>query len=100
MTRRMPALVAALGAVLVVVGVVVFVAANRPGAPRDFGWAAYRPLEPQVAYRSELTLDFDDRWSVLWTGGSVIGAALVVAGLLVLGVVGGWWLGRRSSARG
>lgn len=99
MRRWAPALLAALGAGLVVAGAVVFAVANRSGVPLDFGWAAYTPLESQVAYRSELTLDFDDRWTVLWTGRHLAGALLVVAGLLLLTAVGGWWVGRRTAPR-
>jgi hypothetical protein len=35
---------------------------------------------------------------VLWTGTHLLGAALVVLGLLVLTAVGGWLVGRRSDA--
>ena len=100
MRRRVPALLVVLGLGLVVAGVVVFGVANRPGAPADFGWTAYAPLAEQPAYRSSLTLSFDDDgWTVLWTGGHLVGALLTVAGLLVLTALGGWWLGRRTSAR-
>jgi hypothetical protein len=34
---------------------------------------------------------------VLWTAGHLIGAALAVAGLLMLVEIGGWALGRRSA---
>jgi heme/copper-type cytochrome/quinol oxidase subunit 1 len=99
MRRFVPAGAAVLGAVLVVAGVVVFAVANRSGAPLDFGWTAYAPLEPTVVYRSDLTLGFSDRWTVLWTGTHLLGATLVVLGLLVLAAVGGWVLGRRSGSR-
>jgi heme/copper-type cytochrome/quinol oxidase subunit 1 len=97
MRRRVPALLAVLGSGLVVAGVVVSVVVNRRGAPADVGWAAYTPLAEQPAYRSSLVVSFDDGWTVLWTGGHLLGALLAVAGLLVLTALGGWWLGRRSS---
>jgi hypothetical protein len=89
-------LVAGLGLVSVVAGVLVFAWANR--SPADFGWTAYAPLEPVPGgpYRSDLTLTFHDGWTVLWTAGHLVGAVLVVLGLLVLAAVGGWLLGRRS----
>jgi heme/copper-type cytochrome/quinol oxidase subunit 1 len=100
MTERgsLPAFSAALGLVLVVVGVVVFAIAGR--SPAEFGWTSYAPLEPGAPgpYRSGLTLSFDDGWAVLWTGGHLLGAALVVLGLLVLAAVGGWLLGRRTAS--
>ena len=99
MRRRVPALLVVLGLGLVVAGVVVFGVANRPGAPADVGWTAYTPLAEQPAYRSSLVLSLDDGWTVLWTGGHLLGALLIVAGLLVLTALGGWWLGRRTSAR-
>ncbi|MFD2092390.1 hypothetical protein [Blastococcus deserti] len=94
--RALPAVSAALGLLLALAGVVVFAVANR--SPAEFGWTSYAPLEPEV-YDSSLTSAFTDRWTVLWTGGHLVGAALVVLGLLILAGVGGWLLGHRS-ARG
>jgi heme/copper-type cytochrome/quinol oxidase subunit 1 len=99
MRRLLPAVVAALGVALAGSGVVVFAVANRSGTPADFGWSAYAPLEPQVGHQSRLTVSFSDRWTVLWTGGHLLGALLLVLGLLVLAAVGGWLLGRRSRVR-
>jgi hypothetical protein len=95
-SREPAVFTAALGLALVVAGVVVFAVTNR--SPADFGWTSYAPLEPGVggAHRSELTLAHGDRWTVLWTGGHLTGALLVVLGLLTLAAVGGWLLGRRS----
>jgi hypothetical protein len=96
--------VGALGALLAAAGAVVFGLANR--APT--GWTAYTgsyaPLQPAMpgrypdAYQSELTLTFPDGPTVLWTSEHLIGAALVVAGLLVLAGLGGWLLGHRTAA--
>ena len=98
MRRALPALSGALGALLVVAGVAVF---WRTNTGRGIGYGgSYAPLEPGSAYESELTLSFDRPWTVLWTGGHLAGALLVVAGLLVLAATGGWWLGRRTSRRG
>jgi hypothetical protein len=36
---------------------------------------------------------------VLWTGQHLLGAGLLVLGLLVLAGVGGWLLGRRTGRR-
>ena len=95
MRRAVPWLVAGLGAVLVAAGAAVFAAANRGGA--DFGWSSYAPLEQAPsAYRSAIT--FSDG-SVLWTGRHLLGAGLLVLGLLVLAGVGGWLLGRRGGRR-
>jgi hypothetical protein len=96
--------VGGLGALLCVAGAVVFGLANR--APT--GWTAYTgsyaPLQPAMpgryadAYRSELTLTFGDGATVLWTTDHLLGAVLVVVGLLVLAGLGGWLLGRRTAA--
>lgn len=99
MRRRLPAVLAALGAALVVAGVIVFAVANRAGTPLEVGWSAYTPLPAEVAYRSDATVVLGDRWSVLWTGAHLLGAGLVVLGLLVLTAVGGWVLGRRAGSR-
>jgi heme/copper-type cytochrome/quinol oxidase subunit 1 len=97
MRRALPWLVAALGVVLVVLGVLVFAAANA--APPDFGWSAYAPLEETTtAYRSAIT--FAGPGTVLWTRGHVVGAGLAVLGALVLAGVGGWALGLRAGRRG
>ncbi|SOE03277.1 hypothetical protein [Blastococcus haudaquaticus] len=97
MRRALPALLAALGGVLVGSGITVFWLANT------WRWTAYdgsyAPAEPGSAYESRLTLGFDGPWTVLWTGGHLAGALLVVAGLLVLAATGGWWLGRRGGLR-
>ena len=97
MSRVLPALLAALAALLVGSGVMVFWLANtRTWTVYD---GSYAPAAPGSAYESRLTLGFDVPWTVLWTGGHLTGALLVVAGLLVLAATGGWWLGRRSGLR-
>jgi heme/copper-type cytochrome/quinol oxidase subunit 1 len=93
--RAVPWLVAGLGAALVVAGVLVFAAANR--GPMDFGWASYAPLqETQSAYLSAVTFAGG---TVVWTGQHVLGAGLLVLGLLLLTALGGWLLGVRTGRR-
>jgi heme/copper-type cytochrome/quinol oxidase subunit 1 len=94
--RAVPWLVAGLGAALVVAGVGVFAAANR--GPMDFGWTSYTPLqETQTAYLSAVT--FADG-TVVWTAQHLLGAGLLVLGLLVLTGALAWLLGRRAGRRG
>jgi len=90
--RRVPAVVAAAGWVLVALGATVFWQANRPGDPVDFGWASYTPLQPG----EPLPVVSLGDGTVLWTRGHLAGAALVVLGLLVLAALAGWWFGRRQ----
>jgi hypothetical protein len=97
--RALPALLGALGAVLVIAGGTVFWLANTAPATTVYG-GSYEPLRPGSAYESSLTLTFDDRWTVLWTGGHLAGALLAVAGLLLLAATGGWLLGRRARPGG
>jgi hypothetical protein len=95
MRRALPWLLTGLGAVLVAAGAVVFTAANRGAA--DFGWSSYAPLEQTGrTARSAIIYTFSDGTTVLWTGQHLLGAGLVVLGLLVLAGVGGWVLGRRG----
>ena len=95
----MPGLVAAAGVLTALAGVAVFWRANTAG-PLAGGSAAYTPLEPGPAYQSSLEITFDDpaadRWAVLWTAGHAVGAALLVAGLLLLTGLAGWLLARRG----
>ena len=98
MKRALPAVLALLGAVLVGAGVAVFKLTNtRRWTAYD---GSYAPLEPGSAYESRLTLSFDRPWTVLWTGGHLLGALLAVTGLLVLAATAGWWLGRRGARSG
>ena len=94
-------LLALLGAGLVTAGVLVFAAANHGpaafGGP-DFGWSAYMTLD-QARDVHPSAIMFSDRATVLWTGRHLLGAGLLVLGLLVLTGVGGWLLGRRSGRR-
>ena len=111
MRRHLPGIIAAFAFVQVLVGVVVFEVGERSGSPANFGWTAYAPLPaesywttysapPAEAYGSQLTLGFYDGGAVLSSGGQVLGAVLVVVGLLVLTAVGSWLAGRRSAAPG
>jgi hypothetical protein len=95
MRRVLPGVLALAGFGLVLAGVIVFNLANQPSP--DVGPSSAL-LEPDTgrAYQSVITLTYGDRWTVLWTGGHLLGAGLVVLGLLVLAGVGGWWLGRRA----
>jgi heme/copper-type cytochrome/quinol oxidase subunit 1 len=93
--RAVPWLLVGIGAALAVAGVLVFAAANR--GPVDFGWSSYVPLqETQTAYLSAVT--FSDG-TVLWTGQHLLGAGLLVLGLLVLTGAAGWLLGRSAGRR-
>jgi heme/copper-type cytochrome/quinol oxidase subunit 1 len=94
--RAVPWLVAGLGAVLVIAGVLVFAAANRE--PADFGWSAYTPL--QETPKDHLSPVTFSAGTVLWTGQHFLGAALLVLGLLVVTAALAWVLGRRAGRRG
>ncbi|MGY1779551.1 hypothetical protein [Geodermatophilus sp. SYSU D01036] len=96
MRRALPWLVAGLGVTLTVAGVAVFWWTNtRP--PSGYGWTAYAPLEEvDPVHESTLTLT-SGPGSVVRDTGHLVGAALAVAGALVLAAVGGWVLGRRSA---
>ncbi len=97
MRRLLPWLVAGAGVALLVAGLLVF----RTGDSTS--WVAYTgsyaPLLPDdaPAYESTLALSFDD--AVLWTGRHVTGAALGLAGLLLLAALAGWAVGRRTGPR-
>jgi hypothetical protein len=94
MRRVGPWVVGLLGAGLAVAGVAVFWATNL--APADGpGWFAYAPLVPGDAAPSGTV----DGWAVLWTRGHLVGAGLLMLGLLVIVGTAGWSLGRRSSRR-
>jgi len=93
--RALPWLLAGAGAALVLAGVAVFWRANLLPS----GWTAYTSsYQPLSAYQSTLTLSFEGG-TVLWTGQHLLGAGLVVLGLLVMAATGGWLLGRRSGRR-
>ncbi len=88
MTRRhLPTL---LGVVLVVLGVVLYVV-SRPAAG-DFGWFAYTPLSNDVS-PFETSGDL-----VLLSRGRVLGAAVAVAGLLVVTAALAYRAGRRRGS--
>jgi hypothetical protein len=95
MRRVLPGALALAGFGLVLAGVIAFDLANQPS--HDVGPSSAL-LEPGTgrAYQSVITVTYGDRWTVLWTGGHLLGAGLVVLGLLVLAGVAGWWLGRRA----
>ena len=95
--RRAPVLVGALGWVLMAAGITAFWLANRPG---EAGWTAYtgsyEPLQPGGSSAYESVLLLSDGWTVLWTGTTLLGAALLVLGLVVLAGLAGWLIGRRA----
>ena len=95
MRRVLPWLVAGLGAVLAIAGVLVFAAANR--GPQHFGWTAYAPLQ-DIGSDYVDAVTFSDG-SVLWTREHLLGASLLVVGLLVLTAALAWSLGRRAGRR-
>jgi len=99
MSRAARWLAPALGAALCAAGVAVFRRTNTARRPGEGDWAAYAPLEAGQAYQSELTVTFDDRWSLLWTTGHLLGVGLLVLGLLVLAGWAGWRLARRWAGR-
>jgi heme/copper-type cytochrome/quinol oxidase subunit 1 len=94
--RAGPWLITVLGAALIVAGVVVFAAAHSGSG--DFGWSAYVPLS-QTQERSRNAVTFANGVIVLWTGQHLVGAGLLVLGVLVLVGAGGWLLGRRAGRR-
>jgi heme/copper-type cytochrome/quinol oxidase subunit 1 len=94
MRRTLSWIVAALGVALAVAGIALFVAANR--GPADFGWWAYAPLQPT---QDTVTHTFANNATVLWTGQHLLGAGLLVLGLLLLTGVAGWLLGWRAGRR-
>ena len=95
MRRVLPGALALAGFGLVLAGVIAFDLANQPS--HDVGPSSAL-LEPVAdgAYQSVLTFTSSDGWAVLWTRGHLLGAGLVVLGLLLLVGVGGWLLGVRS----
>jgi hypothetical protein len=95
--RSFPPLLGLLGALLVLVGAVVFAAAS--GGPDVVTYDAVYP-EPESAYDSTLALSFDDGLLLAWSAGQVVGAALVASGLLVVAALGGWAYGRGGSRTG
>jgi heme/copper-type cytochrome/quinol oxidase subunit 1 len=98
--RVLPWATAVLGLALVVSGARVSATAD-PARPTAFGWYAYAPLaeETTAAYSSTLDLTFGDGGTVVWSDGQVLGAALVVGGLLLLAALAGWAVGRRVPRR-
>jgi hypothetical protein len=96
MRRAVPWVTGVLAVALLVAGAVTF-AATEPATPGDVGWSADEPLPPgrPVPYTSTLVLSFDDS-TVMWSDGGLVGAGLVVGGLLLLAALAGWAVGRRA----
>ncbi|MCZ2820079.1 hypothetical protein O2V63_07055 [Modestobacter sp. VKM Ac-2977] len=100
MRRVAPWLVLAIGAGLAAAGVVVlWLADTRPPTWTAYS-GSYEPLVPDsvAAYESDLVLTFDGGPTLLWGQQHLVGAGLLVGGLLVLTGVGGFLLGRRRRA--
>jgi hypothetical protein len=98
MRRAAPLLMAGAALGLVVVGVAVFaVADRRPVEPFAAYSGSYEPLPETFPADSSLVVTAAED-AVLWTGGHVLGAGLVVMALLVMAAIGGWSLGRRRQS--
>ena len=89
--RRMSvglAIAAIISGLLVIGGVILFVVAS-PRGTASFGWFAYQPIAGAAFFPGSL---------VVLTPLTAAGAAICVAGLVGLGVIAGFLLGRRYSA--
>jgi hypothetical protein len=97
MSRLLPWLLAGLGGALVVAGAAVVL--GSAADPVTVYTGGYAPLEAAgpAAYRSELSLTFDG--AVRSSVGQLVGAGIVVLGLLVLTGLAGWLAGVRSARR-
>lgn len=83
-----PLAVAGVASVLLAVGLLTIVTS----AEASFGWFAYTPLSEEVpAEVADL---------VVWTRQQAVGAALVVAALVLLSALGGYRAGRRAHDTG
>jgi len=78
---------AIISGLLVLVGVILFVAASPTGTA-SFGWFAYQPIAGAAFFPGSL---------VVLTPLTAAGAAICVAGLVGLGVIAGYLLGRCHS---
>jgi hypothetical protein len=93
--RAVPGLVAALGVLLVLTGLVLVGTAGADPVTAYDG--TYAPLADSGAYRSVLTLTVEG--ALVWTRTQVVGAGVAVLGLLLLAAVAGWLLGLRVGRR-
>lgn len=99
MKRWIPVAVGGVGAALAIAGVAIFWRTNV-AASMLHGSASYAPLEAEGSgSRAGWFAYSGGRIVVGWTAGHLIGAGLLLLGLLALSGVGGWWLGRRSARR-
>ena len=86
--RRKPVglVIASIVSGLLVLGGVALFIANSPTSTASFGWFAYQPLSGAAFFPGSL---------IVLTQPSAVGIAIGVAGLVGLGVIAGFLLGRR-----
>lgn len=91
---RIPRVLALVGGLLVLGGVILWVAFPVTG----FGWFAYAPLEPEMELATSATTSiFLPAGTVVVLGPArLVGLAAVAAGSLLLAIAGGWWAGARQ----
>lgn len=86
-----------LGLTLVLAGVILALVVH-PGAPDDYGWFAYTPLETPIGQAPDWTMGWSDPSpSYVVSRWQVAGTVLAAAGLLLLAVRTGYLLGRRHA---
>lgn len=86
--RRMPmglVIAAVIAGLLVLGGVILYVAADPTGTA-SLGWFAYQPIAGAAIFPGSL---------VALTPLTAAGAAIAVVGLIGLGIIAGFFLGRR-----
>lgn len=91
---RIPRVLALVGGLLVVGGVVAWLAFPVT----DVGWFAYAPLVPEMELASSATTSvFLPSGNVVVLGTArLVGLAAAAVGGLLLAVAGGWWAGARA----
>ena len=94
MRRGLPWAAAGLGIALALSGLALVLTSDAE--PVTVYTGSYSPLDAETLdeYRSVLELTYDG--TVSWTVAQLVGAGLLVVGLLLLSAVGGWVAGRRS----
>lgn len=92
MRRRLPAVTAVVALVSVTAGVVLVLTADVR-ADGAVGWFAYGDAAVEQAMQRA-----DSRFWIEAEDSALVGAALVVVGLLALAALAGWLVGRRRAA--